>query len=181
MGGVSLNGFTPSLSIENVPNNDNVGHGTHVAGIVGGLGVRSGGTYAGVAPGVKIVGSGGGAVIFVLSALARAIKEKIRPSDMACRYGGEELVVVLPEASLECAVERAEQMRLSIRATNLTHLGQTLPAPTASFGVAVYPTHGSESADLLKAADGALYAAKREGRDRISVAGPRATGQSSPN
>ena len=68
--GVPLNGFTPSLSIENVPNSDNVGHGTHCAGIVGGLGVRSGGTYAGVAPGAKIVGSGGGAVIFVLSALA---------------------------------------------------------------------------------------------------------------
>jgi serine protease AprX len=68
--GVPLNGFTPSLSIENVPNTDNVGHGTHCAGIVGGLGTRSGGTYAGVAPGVKIVGSGGGAVIVVLDALA---------------------------------------------------------------------------------------------------------------
>ncbi|HEV8590663.1 MAG TPA: S8 family serine peptidase, partial [Pyrinomonadaceae bacterium] len=70
VGGVLLNGFTPSLSIENIPNNDNVGHGTHCAGIVGGLGTRSGGTYAGVAPGVKIVGSGGGAVIFVINALA---------------------------------------------------------------------------------------------------------------
>ncbi len=70
IGGVPLNGFTPSLSIENVPNTDNVGHGTHVAGMVGGLGVRSGSTYAGVAPGVKIVGSGGGIVIFVLDALA---------------------------------------------------------------------------------------------------------------
>lgn len=70
VGGVPLNGFTPSLSIENVPNNDNVGHGTHCAGIVGGTGVRSAGGYAGVAPGVKIVGSGGGAVIFVLNALA---------------------------------------------------------------------------------------------------------------
>jgi serine protease AprX len=70
VGGVPLNGFTPSLSIENVPNNDNVGHGTHCAGIVGGYGIRSGGTYAGVAPGVKIVGSGGGAVIFVINALA---------------------------------------------------------------------------------------------------------------
>ena len=68
--GVALNGFTPSLSIENVPNTDTVGHGTHCAGIVGGLGARSGATYAGVAPGVKIVGSGGGAVILVLDALA---------------------------------------------------------------------------------------------------------------
>lgn len=70
VGGVPLNGFTPSLSIENVPNTDTVGHGTHCAGIVGGLGNRSAGTYSGVAPGVKIVGSGGGAVILVLDALA---------------------------------------------------------------------------------------------------------------
>lgn len=68
--GIPLNGFTPSLSIENVPNTDNVGHGTHCAGIVGGLGSRSGGTYSGVAPGAKIVGSGGGVVILVLDALA---------------------------------------------------------------------------------------------------------------
>lgn len=70
IGGVPLNGFTPSLSIENIPNTDTVGHGTHCAGIVGGYGTRSGGAYAGVAPGVKIVGSGGGAVILVLDALA---------------------------------------------------------------------------------------------------------------
>jgi diguanylate cyclase (GGDEF)-like protein/PAS domain S-box-containing protein len=107
---------------------------------------------------------------FVLSALARAIMNKIRPSDMACRYGGEELAVVLPEASLANACERAEQMRLAIRDTNLTHLGQTLPAPTASFGVAVYPANGRKPADLLKAADDALYRAKRDGRDRICVA-----------
>jgi diguanylate cyclase (GGDEF)-like protein len=107
---------------------------------------------------------------FVLSALARAITKKIRPSDMACRYGGEELAVLLPEANLECACERAEQMRLAIRDTNLTHLGQTLPAPTASFGVAVYPKSGNNSANLLKAADDALYRAKHEGRDRVCVA-----------
>jgi serine protease AprX len=70
VGGVPLNGFTPSLSLENIPNTDNVGHGTHCAGIVGSLGTRSGGLYAGVAPGVKIVGSGGGVVILVLDALA---------------------------------------------------------------------------------------------------------------
>lgn len=68
--GVPLNGFTPSLSIENIPNTDTVGHGTHCAGIVGGNGARSGNVYSGVAPGVKIVGSGGGAVILVLDALA---------------------------------------------------------------------------------------------------------------
>jgi diguanylate cyclase (GGDEF)-like protein/PAS domain S-box-containing protein len=107
---------------------------------------------------------------FVLSALARAATKSIRPSDMACRFGGEEFAVVLPEASLECACERAEQMRLAICDTNLTHNGQTLAAPTASFGVAVYPAHGTTSVELLKSADDALYQAKHAGRDRICVA-----------
>jgi diguanylate cyclase (GGDEF)-like protein/PAS domain S-box-containing protein len=107
---------------------------------------------------------------FVLSALARAIMKSIRPSDIACRYGGEELAVVLPEANLENARKCAEQMRIAIRDTNLTHLGQPLPAPTASFGVAVYPANGTKPADLLKAADQALYRAKLEGRDRVCLA-----------
>ena len=107
---------------------------------------------------------------FVLNALARAITKSIRPSDIACRYGGEELAIVLPEANLDCARERVEQIRRAIRDTNLTHLGQALPAPTASFGVAVYPTNGTKSIDLLKAADQALYRAKQEGRDRVCVA-----------
>jgi len=111
---------------------------------------------------------------FVLSAAARAISNNIRPSDIACRYGGEELAVVLPETNLECARTRAEHMRRAIRETNVTHAGQTLPAPTASFGVAVYPAHGAKPADLLKAADQALYQAKQEGRDRVCVAGESA-------
>jgi serine protease AprX len=68
--GQPVNAFTPSVSIEGLPNTDTVGHGTHCAGIVGGLGSRSAGTYGGVARGVNIVGSGGGAVILVLNALA---------------------------------------------------------------------------------------------------------------
>jgi diguanylate cyclase (GGDEF)-like protein/PAS domain S-box-containing protein len=111
---------------------------------------------------------------FVLSAVARAVSSNIRPSDIACRYGGEELAIVLPETTLECARDRAEEMRRAIRETNLTHLGQTLPGPTASFGVAVYPEHGTRPADLLKAADQALYRAKHEGRDRVCVAGKSA-------
>ena len=66
----TLEGFTPNLSVENVPNTDQtVGHGTHCAGIIGGSGIRSGGTYAGVAPGTKIVGAGLGAGLFVLNAI----------------------------------------------------------------------------------------------------------------
>ena len=106
----------------------------------------------------------------VLSAIAGAITKSIRPCDIACRYGGEELAIVLPEASLESARGRVEQLRLAIRDTHLIHLGQRLPAPTASFGVAVYPANGMKPADLLKAADQALYRAKQEGRDRVCVA-----------
>ena len=63
-------GFTPLVAIENVPNTDtHVGHGTHVAGILGGTGQASGGLYAGVAPGAKLIGTGSGAGLFVLAAL----------------------------------------------------------------------------------------------------------------
>jgi serine protease AprX len=67
----TLPGFTPHVSIENVPNTDqSVGHGTHCAGIIGGTGLRSGGLYTGVAPGTKIIGAGLGAGIFVINGLA---------------------------------------------------------------------------------------------------------------
>lgn len=63
-------GFTPLLTVEGVPDSDtHVGHGTHVAGIVGGTGGRSGGRYTGVAPGAKIIGTGSGAGLFILNAL----------------------------------------------------------------------------------------------------------------
>ena len=66
----TVEGFTPSLAIENIPNTDEtVGHGTHCAGIIGGLGTRSGGTYAGVAPGAKLIGAGLGAGILVVNPL----------------------------------------------------------------------------------------------------------------
>ncbi len=69
-GTTTVSGFTPNVSIENVQNTDqSVGHGTHCAGIIGGNGVRSGGLYAGVAPGTKIIGAGLGAGLFVLNAV----------------------------------------------------------------------------------------------------------------
>jgi len=65
-----LNGFFSLQTIENVPDTDlNVGHGTHCAGIVGGNGQDSGGKYAGVAPGARLIGTGSGAVLFILNAL----------------------------------------------------------------------------------------------------------------
>jgi diguanylate cyclase (GGDEF)-like protein/PAS domain S-box-containing protein len=107
---------------------------------------------------------------FVLSAVAKTIGKNVRPSDIVCRYGGEELAVVLVEANPECAAQRAEKLRTALRDTNLTHNGQVLPAPTASFGVAAYPQHGENTTDVMKAADQALYRAKKEGRDRVCMA-----------
>jgi serine protease AprX len=66
----TLTGFTPLIAIENLPDTDtNSGHGTHCAGIVGGNGAASGGLYAGVAPGAKLIGTGSGAVLLILNAL----------------------------------------------------------------------------------------------------------------
>jgi serine protease AprX len=63
-------GFTTLQAVENIPDTDlNVGHGTHCAGIVGGSGQQSGGVYAGVAPGAKLIGTGSGAVLFILNGL----------------------------------------------------------------------------------------------------------------
>lgn len=107
---------------------------------------------------------------FVLSAVAKIITENVRPSDVACRYGGEELAVLLPEANVERAVDRAEKLRAAFCERSLTHRGQVLPAPTASFGVSEYPTHGENPEDFLKAADRALYRAKQSGRDQVCMA-----------
>lgn len=66
----TLSGFTPVVTVENVPNTDtHVGHGTHVAGIIGGTGQASGGRYAGVAPGANLIGTGSGAGLFILNGL----------------------------------------------------------------------------------------------------------------
>ena len=66
----TLSGFTPNVTVENIPDTDeSVGHGTHCAGIVGGSGVRSGGLFTGVAPGAKLVGAGLGAAILVVNPL----------------------------------------------------------------------------------------------------------------
>lgn len=66
----TVKGFTPNVTLENIQNTDEtVGHGTHVAGIIGGTGVRSGGLYGGVAPGAKLIGAGLGAGILVINPL----------------------------------------------------------------------------------------------------------------
>jgi diguanylate cyclase (GGDEF)-like protein len=94
----------------------------------------------------------------------------LRAGDIACRYGGEELLLILPEATVEAAAHRAEEIRVRARKLEVTHMEKPLGPVTVSLGVAVYPAHGRTRDELLPAADAALYKAKQDGRDRVVVA-----------
>jgi diguanylate cyclase (GGDEF)-like protein/PAS domain S-box-containing protein len=93
-----------------------------------------------------------------------------RGGDIACRYGGEEFALILPEASLEATGQRGEVLREKTKRLNVQHRGLSLGTVTLSVGVAAFPQHGTTSEALLRAADEALYAAKKTGRDRVVVA-----------
>jgi diguanylate cyclase (GGDEF)-like protein/PAS domain S-box-containing protein len=106
----------------------------------------------------------------VLRQCARLLMNSVRRDDVACRYGGEELVLILPDMDVERAVERAEHLRAAIGQLAITAGGRSVGAVTASFGVAGFPVHGEGGLALLAAADAALYQAKTRGRDRVVVA-----------
>jgi len=107
----------------------------------------------------------------LLRELGNFLRAHIRGEDVACRYGGEEFMLILPEASLAVTRERAEHLRDDIKHLHAQYHDQPLGAVMLSQGVAVFPDHGSTGEAVLKAADAALYRAKREGRDRVVVAG----------
>jgi diguanylate cyclase (GGDEF)-like protein/PAS domain S-box-containing protein len=97
------------------------------------------------------------------------LQRSIRAEDIACRYGGEEFTLILPEASLLDAAQRAESIRESIRNLNVQHRRQQLGGVTISAGVAIFPDHGPMGDSVLRAADAALYQAKSRGRDRVAI------------
>ena len=96
------------------------------------------------------------------------LMKSVRGSDIVCRHGGEEFCVALPEASQESARAKAEEIRQALQELNLDYCGQPLKI-TASFGIAVYPEHGTDADTLLRHADEALYDAKSGGRNRVMV------------
>lgn len=106
----------------------------------------------------------------VLKAVSHAIQQRVRASDVVCRYGGEELVLMLPDCSAEEAERCAETIRSSLSDIVIQHAGQTISGISASFGVAQWPGHGNGEQDLLSAADRALYAAKKGGRNKVMLA-----------
>lgn len=106
----------------------------------------------------------------LLRALGDFMQQRTRAEDIACRYGGEEFALVLPEAPLKATVERAERLREGVKQISVHYGEQLIGGLTVSLGVAASPEHGSSSPALLRRADLALYRAKHQGRDRVVVA-----------
>jgi diguanylate cyclase (GGDEF)-like protein/PAS domain S-box-containing protein len=103
----------------------------------------------------------------IISLVGKLMRDSFRGSDIACRYGGEEFLVILPESSLEDTINRADFLREEVKKIELVFQGQVLGAISASMGVASYPIHGTKIDELLRMADVALYKAKQAGRDRV--------------
>src|SRR5260370_37976200 len=105
----------------------------------------------------------------LLKVVAGVIKSRFRAGDLACRYGGEEFSLIIAEVDTEGAHKCVESIREAIKHLSLHNRGQTLGTITVSAGIASYPAHGDNSEDLIRAADEALYRAKKAGRDCIIV------------
>ena len=103
----------------------------------------------------------------VLRTIAQQLRLGIREGDIACRYGGEEMVLLLPECSAADAGRRAEVIRVALAAITPNPEGEGPERVTASFGVAAYPVHAQDAEALFWAADKALYRAKQYGRNRV--------------
>jgi diguanylate cyclase (GGDEF)-like protein len=95
------------------------------------------------------------------------VRTKLRPGDIACRYGGEEFVLIMPTASRETAVARADELRVAFRQLVGIASDHEYGDVTLSVGVSVYPDDATKASDLRRKADAALYTAKRAGRDRV--------------
>ena len=119
----------------------------------------------------------------VLRDLAGLLRAHFRGDDIACRYGGEEFVVLLSDATMDAAFVRAEQLRTSIHSLAFEYRRHAVGPITVSISLASMPEHGSSPEELISAADRALYEAKTDGRDRSVRAlageltsGPRTAG-----
>ncbi len=104
----------------------------------------------------------------LLRSAGAIMQRAVRAEDVVCRYGGDEFVIILPDATVTVVEQRTQKLSDSL--ANLSRPDATDARVTASIGVALFPGDGAASKDLLAAADRALYQAKREGRARIGWA-----------
>lgn len=113
---------------------------------------------------------GHGAGDAVLVAFARMLRDRSRNEDIACRMGGEEFILILPEMDRGVALRRAEEVMRGLAELKIVHEGIALPPITTSIGLAVFPDQGAKPEELLARADQALYEAKSAGRNRVVAA-----------
>ena len=107
----------------------------------------------------------------LLKAMGSFLQQQVRGGDIVCRYGGEEFILILPGAGEQETLQRAEQLRAGVKTIVIQNGSIDPPSVSISLGVAVYPGAGRNTTRLLKAVDEALYRAKRDGRDRVCLAG----------
>ena len=107
---------------------------------------------------------------FVLQSLADLLRGFFRGDDVACRSGGEEFSVILPESVSRCAAARADELRAEVKKLKLQYKDIPLGSISVSVGVAAFPEHCATAEDLLKLADQCLYESKSAGRDRVTIA-----------
>jgi diguanylate cyclase (GGDEF)-like protein len=105
-----------------------------------------------------------------LRSVAQTLKGGLRAMDKACRFGGEEFVLILPESDAEAACHSAERLRAAVEARDVHLDGKQTAKVTISLGVATYPGNGATPETLLKSADSALYKAKENGRNVVMSA-----------
>jgi|SRR5580658_9099808 diguanylate cyclase (GGDEF)-like protein len=108
----------------------------------------------------------------VLREIAQLFQANTREEDVACRYGGEEFTILLPDVTVESARERAEQLLHAVANLRVMVEHRTYSDLTISIGIAFYPNDGDTAELLLRRADEALYRSKREGRNRLTVSQP---------
>jgi diguanylate cyclase (GGDEF)-like protein len=106
----------------------------------------------------------------VLRELGAFLKQVVRKEDIACRYGGEEFMLIMPETSLETTTERAKEICKRIQKNLKVEYKDVILKITASLGVAALNEHGFEIASMIASADDALYQAKKSGRNQVCVA-----------
>jgi diguanylate cyclase (GGDEF)-like protein len=107
----------------------------------------------------------------LIKLVADSIRGGLRTTDIIARYGGDEFMCLLPETGTEGAAAVAERIRKRIAETPLA-AGQVSISTSVSIGVATYPEHGEDFDAVAKSADRALYAAKEQGRNRVTVFQP---------
>jgi diguanylate cyclase (GGDEF)-like protein/PAS domain S-box-containing protein len=103
----------------------------------------------------------------VLREFSKMISRNIREEDIACRYGGDEFIIVLPDTSLNVTCERAEQLIANTKNMQLQFEEKFIGELSISIGISIFPENGISKADILRSADMALFSAKKEGRGRM--------------